>query len=124
MPTSQFKVDQGATVSATALSNNGTVVVGGNADFIVLTIRSISAPSRLMAVNSTSAAYSATAPLRSIEAAGTLSTTTGLSNNGKSIQFTGQASVIGVMNNLSSGVMELSGQQSHTFFGGFNNDGT
>jgi hypothetical protein len=61
-------------------------------------------------------------PAGLIQGAGTLSTTSGLSNNG-SIQFTGQSSVMGVVNNLSNGVIEVSGGQSHTFFGGVSNDG-
>ncbi len=122
-PSSQFKVDQGATVSTTALSNNGNVVVGNNADFIVLNNSFNLGTVTLNGGELDVRGLFGNGPTASIQGAGTLSTTTGLSNNGH-IQFTGQASVMGVVNNLSSGVIELSGQQSHTFFGGFNNDGT
>ncbi|HVU86080.1 MAG TPA: dockerin type I domain-containing protein [Pirellulales bacterium] len=120
---SQFKVDQGATVSATALSNSGKVVVGSNADFIVLNNSFNLGAVTLNGGELDVHGLFGNGPSASIQGAGTLSTTTGLSNNGQ-IQFTGQASVMGVVNNLSTGVIELSGQQSHTFFGGFNNDGT
>jgi hypothetical protein len=120
---SQFKVEQGATVSTTALINSGKVVVGANADLIVFNNSFNLGTVTLNGGELDVRGLFGNGPTASIQGAGTLSTTTGLSNNGN-MQFTGQSSVIGVVNNLSSGVVELSGQQSHTFFGGFNNDGT
>jgi hypothetical protein len=120
---SQFKVEQGATVSAAALTNSGVVVVGANADFVVLNNSFNLGTTTLNGGELDVQGLYGNGPSALIQGSGTLSTTTGLSNSG-SIQFTGQSSVMGVVSNLGNGLIEVSGQQSHTFFGGVINDGT
>ncbi len=120
--TSQFKVEQGATVSAAGLNNNGVVVVGANADFIVLNNSFNLGTTTLNGGELDVRGLYGNGPTALIQGSGTLSTTSGLSNNGN-IQLSGQSSVMGVVNNLASGAIEVSGQQSHTFFGGVSNDG-
>jgi hypothetical protein len=120
--TSQFKVEQGTTFTAAALNNNGNVVLGNNANFVVLSNSFNLGTATLNGGELDIRGLFGNGPAGLIQGAGTLSTTSGLSNNG-TIQFTGQSSVMGVVNNLSNGVIEVSGGQSHTFFGGVSNDG-
>ena len=120
---SQFKVEQGATLSATGLTNNGQVTVGPNADFIVF--NSVVNPSvvNLNGGELDVRGLLGNAPTATIQGAGSLSTTAGLSNGGR-VFFSGQATVLGAVDNLMSGNIEVSGGQSHTFSGNLINDGT
>ena len=120
---SQFKVEQGATFSATSLANSGQVLVGPNADFIVF-----NSSVNLGAVNLNDGELDVRGLLgnifnATIQGAGTLSTTAGLSNGGI-VAFNGQATVFGPVNNLASGSIEVSGSQSHIFSGNVGNSGT
>jgi hypothetical protein len=121
---SQFKVEQGATFSATGLTNNGQVTVGPSADFIVFNNVVNSATVNLNGGELDVRGLLGNAPGAAIQGAGTLSTTAGLSNSG-SLQFSGQASVFGPVDNLATGgAIEISGSQSHIFSGSVVNDGS
>jgi hypothetical protein len=121
---SQFKVEQGATFSATGLTNHGQVTVGSNADFIVFNPVVNQATVNLNGGELDIRGLLGNAPGSTIQGTGTLNTSSGLSNSG-SVQLTGQASIFGTVNNLATGgTIEVSGAQSHTFFGGVVNDGT
>ena len=120
--TSQFKVDQGATFSATGLNNNGQVILGADADFIVFNSFINNGAVNLNG-GELDIRGSLSNPLGTmIQGTGTISTTVGMSNGG-SVQLTGQTSVLGSVNNLASGAIEMSGSASHMFFGNVVNSG-
>jgi hypothetical protein len=121
---SEFKVEQGATFSTTGLSNHGLVLVGPNSDLIAFNNSVNSGTISLNGGELDVRGLLGNGPGSMIEGSGTLSTTAGLANGG-SVQFTGQASVYSLVSNLGTGgTIEVSGTQSHTFFGGIINNGT
>jgi hypothetical protein len=120
---SSLKVDQGATISATGLNNSGQVTIGTAADFIIL-----GSPTNNGTINLAGGELdvrgSFTNSLNAtIQGNGTLSTTTGLINNG-SIQFTGMTNLDGSILNNATGTIEIPGLVPAVFVNGMTNNGT
>ena len=120
--TSQFKVDQGAIVSAASLSNTGQLTLGSNADLIVFS-SVLSSGTITLSGGELDIRGSLTNSLAStIQGFGTLSTTTGLINNGI-IQFSAQSQIQGPITNAATGTIEVPGLVPSVFFGPVANSG-
>lgn len=119
--TSQFKVDQGATLSATSLTNTGQVYVGTNADLIVYSNTTNGGVVNLGGGELDIRGTLTNSSNNFIQGTGTISTTLGLTNNG-TLALAGAANVLGTVAN--GGTIHLSGTQPNIFFGAVNNAGT
>jgi len=118
---SQFKVDQGAIVSATGLTNTGQVIAGNTADFIVYNSVTNGGTVNLAGGELDVRGTLTNLQTNTIQGFGTLSTTGGLVNSG-TLAFAGSSSVSGSVAN--TGQIHLSGTTPNVFFGPVNNGGT
>ncbi len=119
---SQLKVDQGAIVSTSSLTNTGQVIVGTSADLIVYSSVTNSGTVNLTGGELDIRGTLTNSTSQSIQGTGTLSTTLGLINSG-TLALSGSSSVLGPVNN-SGGTIHLSGNTPNVFYGATTNTGT
>jgi hypothetical protein len=119
---SQFKVDSGATVTVSALSNAGQVVIGTTADLIAFNSTANSGTIDLAGGTLDIRGTLTNSASRTIQGAGTITTTAGLVNNG-TLALAGSSNVLGPVTNNGTGTIHLSGTQPNVFFGAVDNEG-